>query len=259
MGLPFAVQREAVPRRQVALEFGGGGQLLPLRRCVGFGDRRAAAVVVASRRLYAAGRTREAAVRHRQYRIQQGEAAANRQRARGRPVDRVLDAADSCTARVLGLHDAVQARVGELEVIPVFLEYRAVDAQGVAQPAGLPAELVILQGVGLVLGADGVGAARAEALGDRRIDQPLIVELIGGGELRRRAAALRNLEELLAGRTVGGGQRRIGAFRLRGLKTRIALLGVLISVVAQAAEQADVRGCVPGDFAEGRVVALDED
>jgi hypothetical protein len=67
-----------------------------------------------------------------------------------------------------------------------------------------------------------------------------------------------NLEQLLAGRAVGGGQRRIGTFSLRGLKPRITLLRVLVSVVAQSAQQADVRRCIPGDFAEGRVVALDE-
>src|SRR6185437_5737303 len=128
VGLPLAVECEAIPRRQIAFEFRGSGQLLPRRRCVRFGDRRAAAVVVAARGLDAAGRAREVAVGHRQYGVQPGEAAADRQRARGCPFDRGLDAADSSTAGVLGLHDAVQAGVGELEVIPVFLEYRAVDA-----------------------------------------------------------------------------------------------------------------------------------
>src|SRR6202023_3247843 len=90
-------------------------------------------------------------VGHRQYRVQQREAPAERQLIRGRPIDRRLETADTRTARVFVDNDAVRALVGKLEVLPVLFEERTIDAERVTQPAGFPAQLVILQVVGLVL------------------------------------------------------------------------------------------------------------
>src|SRR5216683_5910172 len=135
MWLPFAGPGEVVPCGEITFELRRVRQLLSGRRPKGFRDRRTAAVVVASRRLDAAVLIRILTVGHRQDRVQQREAPAKRQRTRGRPIDRRLDPADTRTARVFGDENAVRARVGKLEILPVLLEDRAIDAERIAEPA----------------------------------------------------------------------------------------------------------------------------
>src|SRR5882757_3683067 len=185
MWLPFAGPGEVVPCSEITFELRRGRQLLSGRRPIGFRDRRTAAVVDAGRRLDAAALIRILTVWHRQYRIQQRKAPAKRQRARGRPIDRRLQTTDTRTARVSVDNDAVRSLVGKLEVLPVLFEDRTIDAERVAQPTGLPTQLVIQQSVGLVLRSNRVGSTGTESLRCGRIDQPLIVELVGGGKLRR--------------------------------------------------------------------------
>src|SRR5258708_266225 len=151
MGLPFAGPGEVVPCGEITFELRRGRQLLSGRRPIGVRDRRTAAVVEAGRRLDAAVLIRILTVWHRQYRVQQREAPAKRQRTRGRPVDRRLDTTDPCTARVFVDNDAVRSLVGKLEVLPVLFEDRTIDPERVPQPPGFPAHLSILQRVDLVL------------------------------------------------------------------------------------------------------------
>src|SRR6185369_2440871 len=78
----------------------------------------------------------------------------------------------------------------------------AVPTQAMIEPFGFPAELVIVQEVGLVRRKTRatIDAARAEALGPDRIKHLVVVDLVGNVCLAERVAFLRGLIHFDAGR-----------------------------------------------------------
>src|SRR5205814_3144040 len=85
----------------------------------------------------------------------------------GLPAALDLGAVDLGRAGVADLGEAVRAEHGELEVVPVLVEHRAVEREAMVEPQRLPAELVVRQEVGEVRRTEAapVDAARAETLG----------------------------------------------------------------------------------------------
>jgi len=107
--------------------------------------------------------------------------------------DFILDASDP---RIAAIHDdghAVEPEEGELEILPFFVEYRAVPTQTVVEPLRFPTDLVVLEVVGLIGSDAGLGgaidAAGAEALGKRGVNHLVGRDLVREVEPRNVAAA----------------------------------------------------------------------
>ena len=115
-------------------------------------------------------------------RIEEGDAAGQRQIGRRRPLEFALQPTN---ARIAGIFDdghAVEAQEGELKVLPVFLENGAVPSQMMIEPLRLPAHFIVGQEVRLV-GTDArlrrtIDAARTKALRPGRIHHLVLVDLV---------------------------------------------------------------------------------
>src|SRR4030095_676854 len=80
-----------------------------------------------------------------QLRLEVHQATRNEQIWGRRPIDFGFDVFDFGATRIGNVSESVRAQQGELDVLPLLPEQRAVEAQSVSCPTGLPADLVVLQ------------------------------------------------------------------------------------------------------------------
>ena len=158
--------------------------------------------------------------------------------AADRPARVHLDAVDARLVGVAGCRQAVLAEERELEVVPVLREHRAVEAQPVAAPRRLPADLVVREEVRQVRrhGADAVDAARPEASDQVAYTICSSSNLYGSVELADRVLLVDALVEVLARRRAGLVDERHPARRIEAIVARTQVAAQRLAVPAAAAE-----------------------
>src|SRR5262249_17447252 len=178
MGIETA-HRESIPGCQITLELRSGGQLLS-SRCQGIRTIRDRATL----------RVQPAAVVLLQLGVHQRGAGVDREAHHRRPFELSFDSLD---ARVAGIGDArhgIGPKESELEVLPIFPEERAVEAQTVVEPGRLPSNLIAGEKVRLVGWqiADTIHATGPEALCPGSVHHDIRGDLVLQADLRRPAA-----------------------------------------------------------------------
>ena len=234
-----AVEIERVARRDVALVLRGHRQLACLSAPADRAVRDGIAGIVG-----------EAAVVLGQFRVIAARVPRRkRQVVRRGPADVRLEAADARLVRVLDLGEAVLAEDRELEVLPVLLKDRAVPEQVVIEPLGLPAELVVVEIVGLVRRQRRapVDAARTEALRPCRVDHLVRVELVREVRLAEEVVFARALVEVAARCAVERIRIEAGRFALRSAVPRRKAVEALEAVVGPEVAAAERAGQLLGE------------
>ncbi len=197
--------------------------------------------------------------------IQERKTRAQREVIGRSPFDFVLDAFDARIAAVLNDRDAIDPQKGKLEILPIFPKHCTVPTQAVVEPLRFPANLIVLEKVGLV-GADvrlrgAVDAAGTKALGEGGINQFIGIDLVREIHSRHGAAAGHSFIEVCAGGERGRGRSEAQLLtRSEGVIQRVsveALQGIVKVIVAQAAVQRPLRCDVPGHLRKGRLIAVD--
>ena len=260
MAVP-SVQHEGVARRDIALEVRGVGQLLARgrhgRRRRARGDRRRGHAIGAAEILG-------------QGRMVVGPAAGQGEGVIHPPVKAGLHTIDARRWGVFDDGQAVGAKEGELELLPLFVIDRAVEMDRVLHPARFPTEFIVGKRVGRI-GRERAGTIDAARTVARRIggvDQTVSIDLVvqidlmgfaraGLGfiqiDARRRVERLSGLAIHPAGASAGAITRIVVKAFGEAVKPEQA---IDILIAPQAACDGQLVGDVVADFCESGPVAV---